>query len=243
MPRHALDAIPASLDRLPVQRLRDAARSEVAGKALLAELGIRVPAGAPAADASEAADVAARLGYPVALKIASPDIPHKSDVGGVTLNIADAGAIAFACRRILDSVRSNCPGARIDGFLVERMADSGVETIVGIHRDAALGPVVMFGLGGVQAEIYKDVALRLAPVDEAEAVRMIMEIRAWPLLDGFRGRPRTDVRELARIVSLVSRFAAAHEDLVASLDINPLIVHAEGRGAVAADAVLVLSAD
>lgn len=243
MPRHASGAMPASMDRLPAQRLRDAACSEGAGKVLLAELGIQVPAGAPAVDASEAAEVAARLGYPVALKIASPDIAHKSDVGGVALDVAGADELAAACRRILDNARSKCPGARVDGFLVERMANSGMETIVGIHRDAALGPVVMFGLGGIQAEIYGDVTLRLAPVDEAEALRMIMEIRAWPLLEGFRGRQRTDVQELARIVSLVSRFAAAHEDLVVSLDINPLIVYAEGRGAVAADAVLVLSAE
>jgi len=219
--------------------IRMATQNEITGKELLASIGIPVPAGGLAAEAEAAVVLADRIGYPVAVKIVSPDILHKTEVGGVALNIADAAALRAACGQLRARAQAARPAARIEGFLVERMAAPGLEAIVGCHRDPTLGPVIMFGLGGVQAEIYRDVSLRLAPVDEAEARRMILEVRARELLTGFRGRPAVDIAELARIIAALSRLAAERCDLIESIDINPLIVHPAGQGATAVDALII----
>ncbi|MDO8279078.1 MAG: acetate--CoA ligase family protein [Burkholderiaceae bacterium] len=230
---------PGALGR-NAEELAAAARTEPAGKALFRTLGVPVPAGGFAEDRDAALQLAQQVGFPVAVKVVAPQILHKTEVGGVVLNVADAEALAAACRRIAADVARLRPGVPIEGFLVERMAPAGVETIVGSYRDPVLGPVVVFGLGGVQAEVYHDVSIRLAPIDEAEAQRMVREIKAWPLLSGFRGRPAADVDALARVIATVSRFAADNAQQVASIDINPLIVHPDGAGAVAADVAIVL---
>jgi Acyl-CoA synthetase (NDP forming) len=173
----------------------------------------------------------------MAVKIVSPDILHKSDIGGVALNVAPQ-EIATCVERMLAQVSAAVPGARIEGCLVSPMIAGGTECIVGIHVDPLLGPVVMFGLGGVTVELLKDVATRLAPVTLDEAMEMIRSIRSFPLLDGFRGRPKADLAALAQAISTVSQFAARNADVMSTLEINPLLVMAEGKGILALDAVV-----
>jgi acyl-CoA synthetase (NDP forming) len=221
--------------------VRAAARTEITSKAMLLSMGIRVPPGGFASNADAACAVAAGLGYPVAVKVVAQEIVHKTEAGGVELNVVSEQELRAACARILTNADSRCPGAHVEGLLVERMVASGLETIVGSYLDAVLGPVVVFGLGGVQAEIYRDVSLRLAPIDDAQALEMIMEIKAWPMLNGYRGRPAADVGELARIVAIISRVAARYAGVIGSIEINPLIVYTAGEGAVAADALIVLT--
>jgi succinyl-CoA synthetase beta subunit len=158
-------------------------------------------------------------------------LTHKSDVGGVRLNLS-GDAVAAAAAEVLA-----IPGA--EGCLVAQMAGPGVETIVGIQNDPVFGPLVMVGLGGVFVEVLRDVALRVCPVDEAEAVRMIDELKGVALLRGARGRPPADVAALARAIAGLSRFAVATADRIASVDVNPLLVRPAGQGVVALDAVLV----
>jgi hypothetical protein len=181
------------------------------------------------------------LGFPLAAKIQSAAIPHKTEAGGVRLGIADLPALEAAFADILSNAEHHAPGAAVDGVLLEPMAARGVEIIVGVVRDPSFGPVVMVGAGGVATELFQDTAYRLAPVDEIEATAMLRELRSAPLLDGFRGAPPADLPALARLVALVSRFADAGRAFVAELELNPVIVHPAGQGCTIADALLVLS--
>ncbi len=178
-----------------------------------------------------------RLLYPVAAKILSPDIAHKTEVGGVVLNIADAAALRDAAAAMRARVAAAMPGARITGILVQPMARGLGEAILGFRRDPEVGPVVLLGAGGVLAELHRDVALRLAPVDEVEARAMIAEVRALAPLAGWRNLPRGDLDALARAVVAVSRLATLEG--VREAEINPLIIHAEGAGVTVADAWIV----
>jgi len=190
--------------------------------------------------AAEAADAAAALGLPVALKIVSPDITHKTDIGGVALNLATADAVRRAFDEVTARVKKAQPAARITGCLVAPMAPKGgVETILGAQWDPVFGPVVMLGLGGIFVEAMKDVTFRLAPFDEAEAHRMIGELRAASVLRGLRGRPPADLAALAKALAALSRFAAAQGPALRSLDINPFLVLPESQGALALDAVVI----
>jgi len=211
--------------------------SEKSAKALLSEIGIPNPPDYLVTDQASAHEAASSIGAPMAVKIVSPDILHKSDVGGVALNVAPQ-EIATCVERMLAQVSAAVPGARIEGCLVSPMIAGGTECIVGIHVDPLLGPVVMFGLGGVTVELLKDVATRLAPVTLDEAMEMIRSIRSFPLLDGFRGRPKADLAALAQAISTVSQFAARNADVMSTLEINPLLVMAEGKGILALDAVV-----
>lgn len=189
-------------------------------------------------DAAGAARAAAELGGPVALKVASPDIAHKTEVGGVVLNLATPDAAGQAAQALLERVRAARPDARISGVLVSPMCRGGVETIIGVVRDPAFGPVVMFGLGGIHVEVMRDVAFRVAPIDEHEARAMVMDIRGAALLAGVRGAPPTDVDALAQALSRLSWFAWTHRDSVAEIDINPFVVMPQGQGAFALDALI-----
>jgi acetate---CoA ligase (ADP-forming) len=217
----------------------DALRTEAGAKAALAEAGIPVLPERIAADPAGAAREAAALGFPVVLKILSPDLPHKTEVGGVALGLADADAVHEAAAAMLDRVRAAAPAARLEGFLVAPMVSGGTEMIVGTTRDPVFGPVVMAGLGGIFAEILKDVAVRPAPVTEDEALAMLQTLKAFPVLDGARGRAKADLTAAAAAIAAISRFAAAHQDAVDAIDINPLLVRATGEGAVALDALIV----
>jgi acyl-CoA synthetase (NDP forming) len=212
--------------------------SEVASKQALAAAGVPTLPESLVRTADEAAAVAAEMACPVVLKVVSADLPHKSDVGGVELGVDGPQAAGEAFERIAARVAEAAPAADIEGVLVAPMAPPGVETIVGVENDPTFGPLVMFGLGGVFVEVFRDVTFRLAPFDESEAHRMIEEIQASSLLHGARGRPTADVDALARTLSAVSRFAAAQGSRLASLDINPLLVLAEGEGVVALDAAI-----
>lgn len=214
------------------------ALDEHASKALLAAFGVPVTADRllPAA----VIEAGTAVPYPVALKIVSPDIAHKSDVGGVALAIPDAAALKAASAAMLATVRERAPEARLTGLLVSPMVRSGVETIVGIVNDPVFGPVVAFGLGGVYAETLRDVSYRLAPFDEAAARDMIAELRSAPLFSGLRGRPPCDVDALAKTLVAVSRMGWTYRSRIAELDVNPLLVGRQGQGVVAADALLVL---
>ena len=212
---------------------------ELGAKRALAAAGVPVLPEYLATTAEEAVAAAARAGFPVVLKIVSPGLPHKTEVGGVALGLRDADAVRAAHVAMLDRVRAKAPQARIDGVLVAPMVSGGTEMILGVTQDPVFGPVVMAGLGGIFAEIIKDVAIRPAPVSTAEAMDMVRSLKAFPVLDGARGRPRADLAALAEAIAALSRFAVRHAAEVAEVDINPLMVRAEGEGAVALDALLV----
>jgi acyl-CoA synthetase (NDP forming) len=205
---------------------------------------ILLAAGVPAVEeriitsAAEAADAAGGLGFPVVMKIVSPDILHKSEIGGVLLNIASAEDASAGYDTLMQRAGDAEPNARIDGVLVAPMVSGGVETIVGVQRDPVFGPVIMFGLGGIFVEVLKDVTFRIAPFGIDEAHTMIREVKGYPLLEGVRGQPPADVDALAEALARLSVFAAANADTLESIDINPFIVRPKGEGAVAVDALI-----
>ena len=184
-------------------------------------------------------DQAVKLDFPVVAKILSPDIAHKTDAGGVAVNVGDADALKRAAASILQRVRGKHPEARINGVLVQRMEKGLAEVILGYKRDPQVGPVVVLGVGGVLAEVYRDFALRLAPVSIEEASRMVEEVKGLAVIRGYRGLPRGDTAALARAVSEFSQIACL-TPRVAEAEINPLFVKGEGQGVVAVDGLLVL---
>jgi acetyltransferase len=188
----------------------------------------------PARSANEAARIAKEMGLPVVVKIASPDISHKSDVGGVEVGLRTASAVRAAFKRVTENARRAKPDARIEGVTVQAMARPGREVIVGAVRDPQFGPLVMFGSGGVYVELMKDVSFRLAPVARSEAEAMIEETLAGKLLSGLRGQPPADKSAVADVIVAVSELVAADETIT-EMDINPLMVYDEGQGAVAVD--------
>lgn len=208
---------------------------EADARALFAALGL--PGGTATMATPDAVPDGMR--YPVALKILSPDLAHKTEVGGVALNIPDAAALKVAATEMLARVKAKAPAATITGFLVQPMAKGLAEAILGFRRDPETGPMVLIGAGGVMAELHRDTALRCAPVNEAEARAMIEEVKGLKPLAGWRGLPKGDLDALAKAIVAASRLAAVAE--VAEAEINPLIVHAEGQGVTVADAWVVRS--
>jgi len=177
--------------------------------------------------------------FPVAVKVVSPDIAHKTEAGGVRLNVQTLDELKAAAREVLAAARTAYPAARIEGVVIQEMAQ-GVEVIVGAVNDAQFGPVVVFGLGGIFSELIQDVTRRLAPFDRDAARGMIAELRGSALFSGFRGSEALDVEALADALSRVSLLAADHAARIGEIDINPLIVRPVGQGVVAADALIVL---
>jgi len=216
----------------------DADLSEHRAKQVLAAYGIPVTQEVLAGSADAAASAAARIGFPVALKIQSPDVPHKTEAGGVRLRLADEAAVRAAYDEIIASVLAHAPQATIEGVLVQEMVDGGVEVILGVHNDPTFGPAVMFGLGGIFTEVLRDVSFRLAPVHRSVALEMIREVKGHPLLAGARGRPPADVDALADAICRLSALALDLADGVGEIDVNPLFVFAQGRGVKAADALV-----
>lgn len=233
-------AAPSPPPPLDAPALPDATPDEAAAKRILSAIGIASPEEVLCVSADEAAAVAERLGYPVALKLVSPDVLHKSEIGGVALGLSDATAVRSAFDAILGAAARHAPAARISGVLVSPMVTGGVECVIGITRDPVFGPVAMVGLGGVFVEVLRDVALRLCPFDEAAAEQMIRSLKGFALLDGARGRKRMDVAALAAALSRLSRFAAGAGERLSGIEVNPLMVLPEGRGALALDAVITL---
>lgn len=212
--------------------------NEAQAKALLAQIGIPSPREAVATTPDEAAAQATAIGFPVALKLVSADILHKTEVGGVKLNLTSAAEVAAAAQDILASAKTARPDANIDGLLVSQMVTGGVETILGVHRDPAFGPVVTFGLGGVLVELLKDTVCAIAPVSFDEARSMIARIKTAALLTGYRGSEVHDVEALAHAIVDISHFVIQQRDSVASLEINPLRVMPGDGGVIALDAVI-----
>lgn len=224
----------------PVDKVDPAVfRNEFHAKKALAAAGISVPREEVVTSADEAVRSAQATGYPVVLKIASEDIAHKTEIGGVALNLQDDDAVRQAYARLMANAARHAPQARLDGVLVAPMVRGGVELIAGVSRDPVFGPVVMVGLGGIHAEILKDVAVQVAPVSEDEALRMIRGLRMFALLDGARGQPKADVAAAARTVARLSEFACRHAEDVAEIDMNPILVKPEGEGVLVLDALMV----
>ena len=212
--------------------------AEFEAKRVLAAYGIPVTRETLATTRDEAVRAAAEIGFPVALKIQSADIPHKTEAGGVRIGVADREAAAAAFDEIVANATKHVPGARIDGVLVQEMVSGATEVILGVNNDPLFGPAIMFGLGGIFAEVFKDVTFRLAPVTRSEVVEMIREIRAFKVLDGARGRPKADVTALADAILRLSALALDLRGEVAELDVNPLFVLPDGKGVKAGDALI-----
>jgi acyl-CoA synthetase (NDP forming) len=219
--------------------LQSATLSEHDSKSLLRDAGLALPEEILVTDKATLDGAIARIGFPLVMKIQSRDIPHKSEVGGVRVNIATKGEAWAAYTTLLDGARQHRPDAAIQGVLVSPMAKKGVEIIVGTMQDATFGPMIMVGLGGITTELFRDVIYRPAPVSAEEAMAMLGELRAAPLLNGFRGAAKTDIPALAQLISQVSQLAARYGDRISEIEINPVLVHPEGKGVTVVDALVV----
>lgn len=223
---------------VPAVALPSATPSEAEAKVVLTKAGIAVVPERACDSVESAVQAAQALGYPVVMKILSPDILHKSEIGGVLIGVADELAVREAYATLIQRARQSAPQARIEGVLVARQLSKGVECIMGIQRDPVFGPVAMFGLGGIFVEVMKDVVLRRCPFNESEARDMILSIRGAPLLQGVRGRPAVDIEALAQMLARLSVFAIQAGPRLQSIDLNPVFAMPKGHGAYAADAVL-----
>jgi len=210
---------------------------EPEAKRLCIEYGIPVPRFELARSVEEAVEHAERIGYPVVLKVVSPQVVHKTDVGGVFLNVSNREEVREAYRKVVENTLNRIPSAEIVGVLVEEQVKEGVEVIVGAFRDRQFGPTVMFGLGGVFVEVLDDVSFRVAPVSEADAEEMIREIRGYRILRGYRGRPPADLEAVKEIILKVSRMVTELRE-IGEVDLNPIHVYEEG--AVAVDVKIIL---
>lgn len=211
--------------------------SETDALAVLRAYGIPTLESHLARDANDAAHAAKALGFPVVLKVASPDIVHKSDVGGVRMDLRTADEVRAACAALLERVHGEAPEARIDGVLVQPYAAGGREVVIGVNTDAAFGPILMFGLGGIYVEVLSDVAFRLEPLSDLDARDMVRSIRGYRLLEGVRGEPAADIGAIIDVILRVSQLVGDH-DTILELDINPFLVFE--HGGIAADAHLAL---
>jgi acetyl-CoA synthetase (ADP-forming) len=210
---------------------------ETEAKAVCMEYGIPVTKFKLAENEAEAVRFAEVVGYPVVLKIVSPDIIHKSDVGGVIIGLKSAKDVRNAYKQILKNVKIHRKDAKVVGVLVQEMAPSSTEIIVGAMKDPQFGPAIMFGLGGIFVEVLKDVTFRIAPVTEDEACEMISEVKAYPLLRGYRNTPPADIDAIVRIILNASRLVMDHEE-IKELDLNPVIVYEKGAKTVDARIIL-----
>jgi len=219
--------------------LKSAVLSEADSKALLRAAGIALPDEVLVTEKGALDAAIARTGFPLVMKIQSPDIPHKSEVGGVRVNIATKGEVFLAFEALLENTRKHRPDAAIQGVLVGPMAKKGVEIIIGTMLDATFGSMIMVGLGGITTELFRDVIYRPAPVSADEASAMLAELKAAPLLNGFRGAAKADIAALAQLIAQVSALAATYRDQISEIEINPVLVHPQGQGVTVVDALVV----
>jgi acyl-CoA synthetase (NDP forming) len=211
--------------------------TEVESKELLKGAGVSVIETKLAKSREEAVSISRQLGFPVVLKIASPDIVHKSDGGGVRLGLKNASQVGKAYDDIMPAIRQKYPEARLQGVAVQRMARPGVEVIIGMFKDAQFGPVLMFGLGGILVEVLKDVSFRIVPLSRRDAAEMLREIKGYPLLEGYRGQEVVDISYLEELLLKVSSFVEQTPE-IKELDLNPVFAYSDG--AVAVDARIIL---
>lgn len=230
---------------MPIAEVIDSARSqgrtvltEIESKQVLDEAGIPVAIAQLAKSAAEAIQLAERAGFPVVLKVVSPEITHKSDIGGVKVGLVSADEVKNAFDHIVAAAKKAQPKARIEGVAVQKMAPAGTEVIVGMSKDPQFGPVIMFGLGGIFVEVLKDVAFRIVPLEPRDARQMVREIKGFPVLEGVRGQPPADVAALEGLILKLSQFVEAHPE-IEELDLNPVFAYADG--VIAVDARIVIS--
>lgn len=207
-----------------IKREKRTQLTEVEAKEVLKEFGIPVVETKLARSKKGAISVSKEMGFPVVLKIASSDIIHKSDAGGVKLDLKNSTQVGKAYSEILLSVRQKHPQAKIEGVSVQKMARSGVEVIIGMTKDPQFGPVLMFGLGGILVEVLKDVSFRIVPVAKKDAREMIREIKGYPLLEGYRGQDPVDISFLEELIVKVSEFVEKNPD-IKELDLNPIFAY------------------
>jgi acyl-CoA synthetase (NDP forming) len=212
--------------------------TEVEGKQILANAGLPVTREALARSPADAVRIAAEIGGPVALKIQSPDIPHKSDIGGVHLGATTPAEVAAAARQVLENAERNCPHAAIHGILVQEMVADGVEIILGMTYDAQFGPLIVCGAGGVAVEVFKDAAVLLPPFRRDDVIAALASLKVMKLLDGFRGAPPRDFDALVACCERFAEFVTATDGSFAAIDLNPVLVCARGRGVRIADALM-----
>ncbi|MBX3529385.1 MAG: acetate--CoA ligase family protein [Rhizobiaceae bacterium] len=212
--------------------------NEAEAKQLVAAAGIPIVAEKVASSAAAAAMAAAGIGFPVAVKVLSRDIAHKTETGGIALNVSDAAEAEAAFTKVTSSAAKARPDARIEGALVQAMVADGVPIILGVTKDPTFGPVMSVGLGGTATELFQDISLRLLPVDRDMAAAMIAELKSVPLLNGFRGAPRADVAALVDAMVKLSDLAMAEQALWAEIEMNPVLVRPEGKGLAVVDALV-----
>jgi acetyl-CoA synthetase (ADP-forming) len=210
---------------------------ETEARVVCLDYGIPIARSELARSEEEAVGYAEKIGFPVVLKIVSPDIIHKSDIGGVKVNLKDAEEVHGAYRDVLSNVKKYTDKARIIGILVQEMAPPSTEVIVGSTKDPQFGPAIMFGLGGILVEVLKDVTFRIAPITREEAQEMITEVRAYPILRGYRGAPPADTNAILDILMATSKLVTEHEQ-IKELDLNPIIVYQKGAKTVDARIIL-----
>ncbi len=226
-----------------IQQARQQGRqalTEGEAKAILELYGVPVPQRRMAQNQAAASQAAQEMGFPVVMKIASADITHKTEAGGVRLGIQDAQQAAQAYEEIIAKAKAYNPQATLDGVLVEQTVSDGLQVIVGFKQDPRFGPVVTFGLGGIFVELIRDITLRVVPLDEQQALDMIRETKAYPLLAGYRGEQPRDINALSQVILAVSQLAQEFKNELAELDVNPLMVLPAGRGVKAVDALMVV---
>ena len=211
--------------------------TEIEAKELLKTAGVSVVETKLAVSREQAIEISQKLGFPVALKIASADVIHKTDAGGVKLGLKTATQVGKAYDDIMRAITKAFPQAKIEGVSVQTMAKPGVEVIIGMSKDAQFGPVLMFGLGGIFVEILKDVAFRIVPLEKRDAAEMVHEIKGFPLLQGYRGSEPVDIVNLENILLKVSEFVEKTPE-IKELDLNPIFAYKDG--AVAVDARVIL---
>jgi len=214
--------------------------TELESKQLLKEAGINVVETRLATSREEAMTIAKQLGFPVVLKIASPDVVHKSDAGGVKLGLRTSKQAGKAYDDIIAAIGEKYPQAVIQGVSVQKMARPGVEVIIGMSQDAQFGPVLMFGLGGILVEVLKDVSFRIVPLEKRDAAEMIREIKGYPVLEGYRGREKVDIAYLEDMLLKVSNFVEKNPE-IKELDLNPVFAYSDG--AIAVDARVILEVE
>ena len=210
---------------------------ETEAKTVCVEYGIPVTKFKVSKNEAEAVKFAEEIGYPIVLKIVSPDIIHKSDVGGVVVGLKTAKDVRNAYKQILKNVKKHKADAKIVGVLVQEMAPSSTEVIVGAIKDPQFGPALMFGLGGIFVEVLKDVTFRVAPITVDEAREMITEVKAYPLLKGYRNQPPADIEAIVQILLNTSRLVMEHQE-IKELDLNPIMVYEKGAKTVDARIIL-----
>jgi acyl-CoA synthetase (NDP forming) len=213
---------------------------EIRCKSVLKAAGVKVTLPVLAASKKEAMASAEKLGYPVVMKVVSPQITHKSDIGGVKLKLQNKAQIGSAFDEIMAAVQKKAPTATVEGVSIQKMADPGLELVLGMTRDPQFGPMLMFGLGGTSVEILKDVAFRIVPLKREDAKDMIRQIKGYPLLQGYRGQSAVDIEYLEELLMKLSAFIEENPE-IKEMDINPLIAYK--KGAIAVDARIILDAN